>query len=256
MRSSRLKEPATIGLMLVAMLMLVVAACGNGANFPEPGNPVSSTPWPDYELLSYDITDQRDVNLGTVDMEVRRVGGGYEMRLLFLLPETEVRDEIFVTVDAVTLLPLRYSRLAQDPDNRIAASGTYHDGDDGPMLDSSVTDNGDKKSKLVDLSPFSFDTDSSAWLWRSIAFEEGAELTYSSVNVLRQRTQLVRLEVMGQDVVWAPAGQFLSWQLELRPGLDRQNAWYEVAPPHRLIRWDLEPRRYTLREVVTDPNVE
>jgi hypothetical protein len=72
--------------------------------------------------------------------------------------------------------------------------------------------------------------------------------------VLRQRAQLVRLEVVGQDLVRARAGEFLSWQIEVRPGLDRQNVWYEVAPPHRLIRWDLEPRRYTLREVVTDPD--
>lgn len=254
MRFARLKRPATLGLTLFATLMLVAAACGSGADFPEPDDPVSGTPWPDYELLRYDITDQRDVKLGTVDMEVRRVGDVYEMRLLFLLPETEVRDEIFVTVDAVTLAPQRYSRLAEDPDNRIEAAGTYREGEAGPLLDSLVTDNGDEESKLVELNAFAFDTDSSAWLWRSIAFEEGVELTYSSVNVLRQRAQLVRLEVVGQDVVRAPAGEFLAWQLEVRPGLDRQNAWYEVAAPHRLIRWDLEPRRYTLREVVTDPD--
>lgn len=254
MRIARPKRLATLGLALFAVLMLVAAACSSGSEFPDPGNPVSGTPWPDYELLRYDITDQTGVKLGTVDMEVRLVGDLYEMRLLFLLPETEVRDEIFVTVDAETLAPLSYSRLAEDPENRIEVTGTYREGEDGPLLDSLVTDNGEEESELIELSAFAFDTDSSAWLWRSIAFEEGVELTYSSVNVLRQRAQLVRLEVVGQDLVRARAGEFLSWQIEVRPGLDRQNAWYEVAPPHRLIRWDLEPRRYTLREVVTDPD--
>lgn len=254
MRVVRVRQPATLGMTLVTAIMLMAAACSSGSDFPDPSNPVSGTPWPDYELLRYDITDQRDVKLGTVDMEIRLVGDLYEMRLLFLLPETEVRDEIFVTVDAETLAPLSYSRLAEDPDNRIEAAGTYREGEDGPLLESLVTDNGEEESERIELSEFAFDTDSSAWLWRSIAFEEGIELTYSSVNVLRQRAQLVRLEVVGQDVVRAPAGAFLSWQIEVRPGLDRQNAWYEVAPPHRLIRWDLEPRRYTLREVVTDPD--
>ena len=244
---------ARVGLTLFAALVLA-AACSSGSDFPDPADPVSSMPWPDYELLRYDITDQREVWLGTVDLEIRRVGDVFEMRVLFLLPALQQRDEIFLTVDAATLSPLHYSRLATDSDDRFEAEGTYREGDEGPVLESLVTDNGEETSRLVELDDFAFDTDSSAWLWRSVIFELDREFTYRSVNVVEQRTQLVLLRVVGQDLVRVPAGEFLAWQLEVRPGLERQNVWYEVEAPHRLIRWDLEPRRYRLREVVTDPD--
>lgn len=243
---------ARLGIGLLAVVVLLAAACSE-SDFPDPTDPVAGIPWPDYELLRYDITDQREVKLGTVDMEVRRDGGLFELRLVFLLPDRQVRDEIFVTVDAETLEPLTYTRLAEDPDNRIEVTGTYRDGDEGRVLDTTVDDNGDLEEKLVELDEFAFDTDSSAWLWRSIVFEQDREITYSSVNAVQQRTQLVRLQVVGQDKLQVPLGDFLAWQIEVRPGLDRQNVWYEVEAPHRLIRWDLEPRRYQLREVVTEP---
>ena len=90
-------------------------------------------------------------------------------------------------------------------------------------------------------------------MWRTIAFAQDYEVVYRSVNVREQRTQLVRLRVVGQDLLRVPAGEFLAWQVEVRPGLDRQSVWFAVQSPHRLVRWDLEPRRYLLREVLTQP---
>ena len=175
--------------------------------------------------------------------------------ILLLCAATASFSQDDETPHAETLEPLAYSRLAEDPDDRISVEGTYRTIEGERVLESVVDDKGDVESKRVELAEFAFDTDSSAWLWRSIAFAQDAEVTYNSVNVVEQRMQLVRLLVVGQDLLRVPAGEFLAWQVELRPGLDRQNVWYEVEAPHRLIRWDLEPRRYTLREVVTDPDV-
>jgi hypothetical protein len=238
---------------LVLALAGLALACASNAEFPDPSNPVTNTPWPDYELLRYDITDQREVKLGTVDLEVARVGETFEFRLLFLLENEQVRDEVVVIVDAETLRPLSYRRLAVDPEDRLEVVATYGvDAEGVPILESVVTQNGEAESETVTLGDFAFDTDSSAWLWRSIAFEQDFEVTYRSVNAVQQRSQLVRLTVVGQDSLSTPAGEFLAWQLEARPGLDRQNVWFEVDPPHRLVRWDLEPRRYRLREIVTE----
>ncbi len=98
-----------------------------------------------------------------------------------------------------------------------------------------------------------FDNDSSAWLWRSIAFAQDHELTYRSVNVYRGRSQLVQLAVRGQDTLRGPDGDVIVWQVVVTPGVEISRAWYEVAPPHRLIRWDQQPRRFLLREVSTEP---
>lgn len=240
--------------LALAASALLLGACAEGADFPDPSDPVAQIPWPDYELLRYDITDQTQGELGTLDLEVQRQGDAYQFRLLFILDDAQVRDEVTVVADAATLRPRTYERLAVGPDDRLEAHGVYREDADGrPVLDSVVVENGDRREKLVELGDFAFDTDTSAWLWRSITLMQDSEVTYRSVNVIQQRSQLVRIQVVGQDALATPAGDFLAWQIEVRPGLDRQNVWYEVDPPHRLVRWDLEPRRYTLREIRSEP---
>jgi len=232
---------------------LIVAACTQGANFPAPGNPVTAIPWPDYELLRYDITDQTEVKLGTVDFEVERQDDEFRLRILFLLPQSGAEDELLLFVDAETLQPLRYDRLVTTVDQRVEVTATYGLDPDGQrFVDTVVLDNDEREERRVELDENSFDTDSSAWLWRAIRLDLDNELSYRSVNVFAQRSQLVVLGVRGQDQIRTPAGDFLAWQLEIRPGVERQTAWFAVDAPHVLVRWDLEPRRYLLREIVTE----
>jgi len=239
-----------LGLLLLLAVGLIAACTSN--DFPDPSNPVAGTPWPDYELLRYDMTDQRDEKLGTVDFEVERIDDIFQFRLLFVL-EDEVRDEVILTVDAATLSPRSYQRLAMGPEGRVEVIATYEfDAEGATVLQSTVIRDDEETVATEDLGEFAFDTDSSAWLWRSLAFAQDYEVTYRSVNAVEQRSQLVTLRVVGQDSLNTPVGDFVGWQVVARPGLDRQNAWFDVDPPHRLIRWDLQPRRYTLREIVTE----
>ncbi len=244
-------------LRLIALLLalaVLAAACADQSGFPDPSDPVASTPWPDYELLRYDIIDQTDEMLGTVDFEIERQGDEYQIRILFLLTAGAVRDERTLRVRADTLEPLHYELLATDAENnRIEARGTYGVDDEGePIVDTVVIENGKRDEKRVQTGQFAFDTDSSAWLWRSIAFAQDHEVSYRSVNVRAQRSQLVRLRVVGQDLLSTPAGDILAWQLEARPGLEQQHIWFQVDRPNVLVRWDLQPRRYLLREIVTE----
>ncbi len=240
-------------LAAILAALLIGAACSSATDFPDPSNPVRSIPWPDYELLRYDITDQTGTALGTVDFEVERDGDEYQFRVLFLLPDGNVRDETFLHVAADTLTPLRYERLATNDDDTIEVNGVYGvDAEGAAIVDGVVIENGDREEERISIGEFAFDTESSAWLWRTIDFRQDYEVSYRSVNIRVGRSQLVRLRVVGQDFLGTPAGDFVSWQVEARPGLDRQNIWYAVDDPHLLVRWDLEPRRYTLREVVTE----
>ncbi|MXY80018.1 MAG: DUF3108 domain-containing protein [Chloroflexi bacterium] len=244
--------------MAVALVATCAAACADGTGFPEPSDPVGSTPWPDYELLRYDITDQTGARVGGVDFEVERRGDEYRLRVLFLLPETATEDETVVFVDAASLRPLRYERLATTPGERVEVRATYGVGVDGQrFVDSVVVDGaGDRREERLELEDFSFDTDSSAWLWRTLPFALDLELSYRNVNVFAQRTQLVGLRVRGQDEIHTPVGDFLAWQLEVRPGVERQTVWFAVDAPHILVRWDLEPRRYLLSGIVTERPAE
>lgn len=242
----------------VALVATCAAACADGAGFPEPSDPVGRAPWPDYELLRYDITDQTGARVGGVDFEVERRGDEYRLRVLFLLPETATEDETVVFVDAESLRPLRYERLATTPGERVEVRATYGVGADGQrFVESVVVDGaGERREERLELEDFSFDTDSSAWLWRTLPFALDLELSYRNVNVFAQRTQLVGLRVRGQDEIHTPVGDFLAWQLEVSPGVERQTAWFAVDAPHILVRWDLEPRRYLLSEIVTERPAE
>ena len=238
--------------MALTGLAILVVACAPGTDFPDPSSPVAAIPWPDYELLIYQITDQTEAVQGTLELEVEQLDDTFRMRVLFVLPEQGARDETRITVDAVTLRPLTYERLAEDADDRIEVRGVYSARADGTMdVDARVVENGVVAEERLMVGEFAFDNDTSAWLWRAIPFAQDFEVTYRSVNVFQRRSQLVSVRVVGTDLVATPAGDFISWQIAVRPGQERQNLWYDQEAPHRLVQWDQQPRRFRLLEVRT-----
>ena len=240
------------GATLAALLLLL--ACSSSSQFDEPSNPVAQIPWPDYERLTYAIFDQTDAELGTLVLETRREGNIYVLRLRFELHGSDVTDEREVRVDALTLTPISSRLDAASADELVSVSGQYGtDSEGGFYVDGIVVENGERTEERIEAGDLAFDNDSSAWLWRSIAFAQDHELTYRSVNVYRGRSQLVQLAVRGQDTLRGPDGDVIVWQVVVTPGVEISRAWYEVEPPHRLIRWDLQPRRFLLREVSTEP---
>ena len=235
------------------LAVLLLLACSSSSQFDEPSNPVAQIPWPDYERLTYAIYDQTDAELGTLVLETRREGDIYVLRLRFER-DGSVIDEREVRVDARTLTPISSRLDAAWADEQVSVSGQYGtDSEGGFYVDGIVVENGERTEERTEAGDQAFDNDSSAWLWRSIAFAEDHELTYRSVNVYRGRSQLVQLAVRGQDTLRGPDGDVIVWQVVVTPGVEISRAWYEVEPPHRLIRWDLQPRRFLLREVSTEP---
>ncbi len=240
----------------VAALAALAVACGAEGNFDDPENPVSQIAWPDYERLHYDMLDQTDSRLGTLVMETMREGEHYRLSLEFQLDSDDgpVVDIVAVWVDAETLSPVRYERLAVAPDETRRAEADYRLNREGEIVaDIRVEDNGEVIEETLEAGAFAFDNDSSAWLWRSLAFRQDLELTYRSVNVAQRRSQLVQLAVRGQDTLRGPQGDVVVWQVAATPGVEVSRAWYEVDAPHRLIRWDQQPRRYVLTKIESEP---
>ena len=237
-------------------LALLLAACSAQSSFPDPAEPPlqASAPWPDYERLTYAIFDQTDAEIGAMIMETRRADGGtYELSLTFTIDESNTRDELTVVVDERTMKPIRYSRQAGNDEDSIEIAGAYER--DGANLAATgfVQENDERQEIDLDAGEFAYDNDSSAWLWRRLRFEQDLELTYRSVNLFQRRSQLVQVAVRGQDTLPAPDGDALAWQVVVTPGVEIQRAWYEVGPPHRLLRWDQQPRRFVLTEIATSP---
>ncbi len=239
-------------LAVCAVVVVLAVACSEESEFPDPSDPVSALPWPDYELTRYTITDQTDEVLGSVEFEIARQGEEYALRVLFMLDNPPLHDETMVRIRADSLEPIGYERRASDDEDQLEVTGSYsRDTVVVRIVENGIVRVAENGEEEVETGEFAFDNDSSAWLWRSIAFDQDAQVVYRSVNVPQRRSQLVRLRVRGQDCVAVPAGNFLAWQVEVRPGLDRQTVWYAVEDPQLLIRWDQEPRRFLLREVVT-----
>ena len=241
---------AAVGTIVAALGLL---ACSSSTQFDDPSNPVAQIPWPDYERLTYTILDQTNAELGTFTLETERQGDTWLLRQRFDLPSSGTTEERWVRVDAETLRPIEQSLEAESAEERITVSGVYGVDEDGKLyVDAVVLQEGERIEERVAAGDFAFDNEAAAWLWRSIAFGPDLELTYRSVNVYQRRSQLVQLAVRGQDTLRGPEGDVVVWQVVVTPGVEISRAWYEVDPPHRLIRWDQQPRRYVLREVSTE----
>ena len=242
--------------LLVVVLATVLVGCGSEASFDDPADPVSQIPWPDFERLHYDMFDQTDTLLGTLVLETVLQDDVYQLSLMFTL-NTEagvVTDQVKVWVDAESLQPVRYARQAESSEQSLTAQATYRANADGEIsAHVTLDDDGEVTEETVEAGLFAFDNDSSAWLWRTLAFEQDLELTYLSVNVVQRRSQLVQVAVRGQDTLRGPEGDVVVWQVVATPGVEISRAWYEVDPPHRLIRWDQQPRRFILTKIETEP---
>jgi len=243
-------------LILTATLAVSLVACSSESSFDDPQDPVSQIPWPDFERLHYDMFDQTDTLLGTLVLETVLQDDVYQLSLMFTLNTEEgvVTDEVKVWVDAESLQPVRYARQAESSEESLTAQATYQANADGE-ISASVTldDDGEVTEETVEAGLFAFDNDSSAWLWRTVAFEQDLELTYRSVNVVQRRSQLVQVAVRGQDTLRGPEGDVVVWQVIATPGVEISRAWYEIDPPHRLVRWDQQPRRFILTMIETEP---
>ena len=245
-----------LSLLLVGLVAGLGSACGSETSFDDPQDPVAQISWPDFERLHYDMFDQTDTRLGTLVLETIRQEDVYQLSLLFRLDTEDglVTDEVTVWVDAESLRPIRYERLAESSEERLSAEAEYRANADGEVsVDVVLDEDGEVTEERVEAGVFAFDNDSSAWLWRSLAFEQDLELTYRSVNVVQRRSQLVQVAVRGQDTLRGPEGDVVVWQVVATPGVEISRAWYAIEPPHRLIRWDQQPRRFVLTKVETEP---
>ena len=254
-RESRSLPQLAIATLTICAVLFV--ACGSDTTFDDPEDPVSQIAWPDFERLHYDILDQTDIRRGTLVLETVREDDVYLLSLRFRL-DTEsgevVTDEVTVWVDAESLQPIRYERRAVSSEKTVTAEADYRVNSDGELSARIIlNDDGEVTEETVEAGVFAFDNDSSAWLWRTLAFEQDLELTYRSVNVVQRRSQLVQVAVRGQDTLRGPDGDVVVWQVVATPGVEVSRAWYEIDPPHRLIRWDQQPRRFILTRIETEP---
>ncbi len=215
---------------LLATLLLAVACAVREP--VETQDIVSTIPWPDQEQAQYVLLqDGEEVGRGT--LSVTRQDGRFELQLRF--EGQGDRDEAVVLVDASTLKPVSVRREVTAQER--TTIGEYDD-QERIVTITEIDEEGDERDVPLRLEENYYDNESSLFLWRTIAFEEGYEANYHTVLANQRRQALVTVRVTGKEEVTVPAGTFQAWRVELRSQGRNQVAWFADTAERPLVQYD------------------
>ncbi|GMU39895.1 MAG: hypothetical protein AMXMBFR23_07610 [Chloroflexota bacterium] len=242
-------RPPALFLPLVALLGLLAAACEGATPSAPTGDVFAGAPWTGPERLEYDLHSGTGELIGhailttTVEGD-RLVLGQQYVEASAPDGQTPATDTARVVVDAATLRPVEGSREVM----RRTESGslqpesytwTYGLDDEGNVTMTSVRTIGEEtRERTLRIRDHYYDNESSLWLWRALAFEEGFNQNYVSANPVEQSQQTVNLQVPQRETITVPAGEFEAWRLIFRNGRAVRTAWVNAEAPHQVLRWD------------------
>lgn len=231
-------RPAIIAVLAVAALAV---ACGGGDTTPLSGNSevLSHIPWSAPETANYRLLEG-DQEIGTAELSVAANAGAANTLVFsqkFDISKRQITDSVTATADSATLRPSSVARTINGPDGQRTCQATYHDS--SVTVDQRSTT--DKRTDQINVPTKSYDTWTDLFLWRTLAFAQDFEATYSDVltcSLAKPDILSVVIKVTGHGSVTVPAGTFQVWTLEIRSGGSTQKAWYADDPAHTLVRYD------------------
>ena len=228
-------------LTLAAFAALALGAACVGGTRPDNPAVVDSVPFEAGERAVYALHNNRGEGVARGTLSVTRDGDDLLLAQSYtrLDGDGEPTDEVFVTVDATTLAPLRLVRTVQTADGEDRYTAGYEAVSEAAatvLFDSTV--DGKSERRELDLGEHYYDNESSLWLWRTLDFAQGYEQRYTAVNHLERNQQTVILRVIDRQTVEVPAGTFEVWRLQVRNGRATRVAWINVDAPHQIVQWD------------------
>ena len=223
-------------LALVAAFGLLLAGCGGGETVFSGQAVLTVVPWSAAETAHYRLLDGDDPK-GTATLSIEPQGSVVLFRQTFEIPDEGLSDEVSVEADGLTLKPRRVERTINGPEGNRICVADYS----GSKATVEQKAGEDQRTDEVDVPTRAYDSWSDLFLWRTIAFEEGYEASYSDVltcTLTKPQLLAVVLELRGIEEVSVPAGSFQAWRLEIRSGGPTQKAWYSDDASHTLVRYD------------------
>lgn len=211
---------------------LLLTACIDA--LPETQDIVDSIPWPDEERAEYVLVDRGSgEEEGRGVLSVTRQDGQFELSLRF--ENGEASDESMVLVDATTAKPISVRRELIDPNQQVIITGEY-DVDESVITITETRNDEEPRTIPLRLEENYYDNDSSLFLWRTIPFREGYEVSYRTVLANQGAQQVLTVEVTGREEITVPAGTFQAWRIEIKE-VD-QIVWYADTPERFLVQYD------------------
>lgn len=232
---------------LIAVLLVVLGtACATGgAGGGDTEDIVGSVPFGDGERLVYELVDGDGAVVGRGVFTTTAQDGALGLVQTYEEIETPsgarpIVDVSTVVVDAATLKPRLAERAIQrrEPADDEWYLARYESGDGEPRLAITQFSGGSERTRELGLREHHYDSQSSLWIWRTIALAEGFEANYVSVNPRDASQVTARLVLVDRQTIEVPAGSFETWRLQVRNGRDTRIAWIHVEPPHEVVQWD------------------
>jgi hypothetical protein len=222
-----------LGLVGVVLCM----GCGGGINAASEAI-VDQVPFADGERLVYTLHDDAGVVIARGSLTTRREGADqFALEQSYEAGSTQSEDAgsdvSTVVVDAQTLSPSALTRTVNGAAEDLHYSATY--AEDGRSV---TIMHGTDEPRTLELPEHAYDNESSLWLWRTLAFADGYEQEYVSVNSVERTRQVVKVNITGRERVEVPAGAFDTWRLQVRNGRATRVAWVNVEAPHEVVQWD------------------
>jgi hypothetical protein len=238
----------SISRLLLPLATLLAVAC-TAADSSAPSSDVAGQPnFIDGELLRYSLHNVTDKVLGMGEFTVHVDGDAYslEQRYTETAPpagNAPTTDVVTVKVNRATLKPLSGTREVDQRTEtnraRESWSWSYATGVDGRNeLTSSHTKDGKTEQRKLRLRDHAYDNESSLWLWRTLAYADGYQSQYVSVNAIENSQQSVAVRVPLRQSIEVPAGTFDTWRLLIRNGRAVRTAWVNANAPHQVVQWD------------------
>jgi hypothetical protein len=231
---------------LIATLAFAVA-CGDGGL--KPGNQiVVDIPWTAPESYHYVLIDDDGKEQGDGTLSIVDDNGRSAIIQDFSDPDGNA-DRSVLLVDAQTLAPISGERTIVDAEEgrRVVLDTEYGELDDGShgvrirernYKPADEQDPDTERCNPLKLPENSYDNDASLFLWRTIAFEEDHDVTYTAAIPNRRLRRNVTLSVIRQERVETPAGTFDAWYMAILAEGQSHEAWFATTDDHKLLKYD------------------
>ena len=199
---------------------------------------VADIPWAAGEEASYSIWDDDErVGSGVLKIEAQ----DQQLRLVQEYESADFKDRTTLEVEKATLKPLSGQRVITGEQGELHLAVRYFGGI--VEVERTVREDSKEKSRTDSLNvpAHAYDTGSSLFLWRAIAFDEDYQATYvnmATAIVGKAQRNHVTLRVAGRETVEVPAGTFQAWRLEIRSAGVKQTAWYATSAGRPLVKYD------------------
>lgn len=211
----------------------MAAACAGGSQ-PTSEPIVARIPWSGYEEASYVLVDDDGQEVARGVFTIQQEDDRYRLSQRF--QSTTATDETVALVGADDLAPIEVERVINGRPGELRFQVNYV----GGIAEVIRTTADERRSDQLNVPPNAYDMASSLFLWRTIPFAPGYEVTYTNMMTAvqeRSRRASVTLRVAGKERVRVPAGTFEAWRVEVRSG-GRDIAWYAVDDGHPLVMYD------------------